>query len=271
MTTFSDEQLRGFLDQVTDIAEAAGEAAMAHYRDVEVDVEYKDDDSPLTAADLDSNGVIEEGLADIVPELPVLSEESTAVDYDERSGWDGFWLVDPLDGTKEFLKKNGEFTVNIALIEQGEPILGVVRAPALETTYFAAEGLGAFKQDDGGEPEVLTMPDRMTEPVTVVVSRSHINDETRAFVDRLEQDYEVDLMPKGSSLKLCMVAEDAAQIYPRLGPTMEWDTGAAHCLVDQAGGGVDRQDGTPLAYNKEDLLNPYFIAYTHRDAVPFDG
>ena len=269
-TQFSEDELRSFIDELTDIAEQAGEAAMAHYEDVEVDVEYKDDESPLTAADLDANEVIEEKLGELDPELPILSEETKQAEYDERSGWEAFWLVDPLDGTKEFLKKNGEFTINIALVEEGRPTLGVVRAPALGATYFAAEGIGAFKSEDGGEVELIRVADEPSDPIVVVVSRSHINDPTRAFVDRLEEEHEVELMPKGSSLKLCMVAENAAQVYPRVAPTMEWDTGAAQCVVEQAGGRVDRATGEPLEYNKKDLLNPYFVAYANREIIPFE-
>ena len=266
----TEEELRGFINEIVEIAERAGEAALEHYNDVDVDVEYKEDESPLTAADLDANALIEEALEEFDPKLPILSEESSQADYEERRDWDAFWLVDPLDGTKEFLKKNDEFTVNIALIEQGRPVLGVVRAPALEATYFAAKGLGAFKSEDDGDVEMISVAEEPTDPITVVVSRSHINDPTQAFVDKLEEDHEVELMRKGSSLKLCMVAEDAAQVYPRLGPTSEWDTGAAQCVVEQAGGRVDKADGDPLAYNKSDILNPYFVVYGNREIIPFD-
>lgn len=266
---FSEDELQGFIKDVVDIAERAGVVAMEHYDDVELDVEYKEDQSPLTRADLASNEVIDERLSELEPVLPILSEESEQDEWEERSTWDAFWMVDPLDGTKEFLKKNGEFTVNIALVQQGRPALGVVRAPALGVTYFAAEGMGAFRKEEG-EVEVISVAESAPETVTVVVSRSHINAPTQAYVDRLEEDFEVETMPTGSSLKICMVAEDSAQVYPRLGPTMEWDTAAADCVVRQAGGSVDKADGAPLGYNKKDLLNPYFVAYALPEFVPGD-
>jgi len=255
---FSNDELQGFIEDVVEVAEAAGEAAMEHYDDVEVDVEYKDDQSPLTQADLAADTCIEERLDSLEVDLPILSEESAEVDWEDRHEWDAFWCVDPLDGTKEFLKKNDEFTVNIGLIQGERPSLGVVRAPALETTFFAAEGMGAFRKE-GDDVEMITVADEVPDEVVVVVSRSHINDPTRAYVDRLEENHEVDTMPTGSSLKLCMVAENSAQVYPRLGPTMEWDTAAAHCVVEQAGGTVEAAAGAELTYNEQDLHNPYFV------------
>lgn len=255
---FSSDELQGFIKDIVEIAEEAGEAAMEHYDDVKVDVEYKDDQSPLTEADLAADDCIEQRLGEIDVDLPVLSEESAEIDWTERHEWDAFWSVDPLDGTKEFLKKNDEFTVNIGLVQGDRPSLGVVRAPALDTTFFAAEGMGAFRKE-GDDVEMITVANEVPEPVVVVVSRSHINDPTRAYVERLEEDYEVETMPTGSSLKLCMVAENAAHVYPRLGPTMEWDTAAAHCVVEQAGGSVEAASGGDLTYNKQDLHNPYFV------------
>ncbi len=265
-TSFSNDQLREWLGGVSDIAEEAGEATLEYYADAEA--EYKEDDSPLTKADLAANRIIEEGLAELEPELPILSEESEQAGYEERRQWTRSWCVDPLDGTKEFLKQNDEFTVNIGLVEQGRPTLGVVYAPALEVTYFAAQGLGAFKRVGDGEVDMLEVAGEVPEVVTVVVSRSHMRETTEAFVERLEERYEVELLPKGSSLKLCMVAEDSAQLYPRLGPTMEWDTAAAHCVAEQAGAGVDRAGGEPLEYNKRDLLNPEFVVYALEELVP---
>jgi len=255
---FSSDELQDFIKDIVEIAEEAGAAAMDHYDDVTLDVEYKDDQSPLTEADLAADERIERRLDEIGVDLPILSEESADVDWDERRRWDAYWSVDPLDGTKEFLKKNGEFTVNIGLIQGDRPSLGVVRAPALDTTYFAVEGMGAFRKE-GDDVEMITVADEVPGPVVVVVSRSHINEPTRAYVERLEEDYEVETMPTGSSLKLCMVAENAAHVYPRLGPTMEWDTAAAHCVVEQAGGSVEAAGGAPLSYNEQDLHNPYFV------------
>lgn len=265
-TTLSDDERRDLIHDVAEIAEEAGEATLEYYEEAEA--QYKDDESPLTEADLEANRIIEEGLGELDPDFPVISEESEIPDYEERRDWDPFWVVDPLDGTKEFLKQNDEFTVNIGLVDEGRPTLGVVRAPALDLTYFAAAGTGAFKRVGDGDVEMLEAATEVPETVTVVVSRSHIRDATEAFVDRLREDYEVELFPKGSSLKMCMVAEDSAQIYPRLGPTMEWDTAAAHAVVDHAGAAIERPDGETLAYNKEDLLNPNYVVYSVKDLVP---
>ena len=266
---FTEDELRDLIHEITEIAEEAGEATLEYYEDAEA--EYKEDDSPLTQADLEANRIIEEGLGELETVLPVISEESDIPEYEERREWERFWVVDPLDGTKEFLKKNDEFTVNIGLVEEGRPTLGVVTAPALGVTYFAAAGTGAFKRDgDDGDVEMIEAGAEVPETVTVVVSRSHIRESTEAFVDRLRETHEVDLMPKGSSLKMCMVAENAAQIYPRLGPTMEWDTMAAHAVVQQAGAAIERPDGETLAYNKEELLNPNFVVYSLRELVPED-
>ena len=267
-TSFSDDELRELLDHVSDCAEKAGEATLGYYDEADIDAEYKEDDSPLTQADLAANDIIEEGLEDLDVELPIISEESDLADYSERRDWERLWSVDPLDGTKEFMKQNDEFTINIGLVEDGHPTLGVVYAPALEVTYFAAEGLGAFKRVGDGDVELLEAANQVPETVTVVVSRSHMRDTTEEFVDRLKEDHGVELLPKGSSLKLCMVAEDTAQVYPRLGPTSEWDTAASHCVAEQAGAGVERAGGEPLEYNKEDLLNPHFVVYALPEIVP---
>ncbi len=250
-----------WIDDLRSIAEEAGDAILDVYESMEVEAEYKDDDSPLTEADLNAQEIITARLEEATPSIPILAEESEDTPYDERQDWDRFWLVDPLDGTKEFLKRNGEFTVNIALIEGGTPRLGVVRAPDMETTWWGADGEGAYKHTpEEGEVE-LEVDDPGDGPIHVVVSRSHINDETQAFVDRLEEtfDNEVELVPVGSALKLCLVAEGEAHVYPRLAPTMEWDIGAAHSVVEQAGGVIETVDGEPFRYNKPDLLNPHFI------------
>lgn len=196
----------------------------------------------------------------LTPHLPILSEESRETLYRERSNWPLFWLVDPLDGTKEFIKRNGEFTVNIALIQGHEPVLGVVHAPALDTTYSAAKGYGAFKGDGLADPSRITTSDPDGK-VRVVVSRSHAGPETENFLERLRERIELEFVSIGSSLKLCLIAEGRAHLYPRLGPTMEWDTAAAHCVVESAGGFVkEKGSGKPLRYNKRELRNPHFLA-----------
>lgn len=239
----------------------AGEAILEVYaRDFEV--EYKGDDSPLTEADKAGNAVLMEFLRGSYPEIPIISEENKAEDYEVRKEWQRFWLVDPLDGTKEFIKKNGEFTVNVALIEDGKPILGVVYRPTTETCHLGVVGEGAWRIEGEQETLLPSQPHYSTlEKVRVVASRSHLTPEVEQFVADLKAaGKEVEFLSAGSSLKLCLVAEGAADVYPRFGPTMEWDTGAAHAVALAAGRQVNNHEtGTALVYNKENLLNPYFI------------
>jgi 3'(2'), 5'-bisphosphate nucleotidase len=250
------------IEEVKRLARAAGAAVLEVYG-TEFAVDAKEDDSPLTEADRRSNAVILEGLAHLDPAIPVISEETKALPYEERCGWEWFWLVDPLDGTKEFIKRNGEFTVNIALVRGGTPVLGVVYQPVGDRLYWAAEGAGAWLSIGGSEAERLVGGPHYSEKdeVVVVASRSHLTDEVRAFVAALEeQGKRVEFHSAGSSLKLCLVAEGAADVYPRLGPTMEWDTAAAHAVALGAGRRVvEHATGEALRYNKESLLNPHFV------------
>jgi len=263
---------------VVAVALEAGAAAMAVY-ERDFAVEYKEDSSPLTEADRNAHAVITEGLRRIggrEAALPVLSEEGRDIPYEARAAWACFWMVDPIDGTKEFVKKNGEFTVNIALIRGEEPVLGVVYAPALGEIYWAKKGEGAWKApvDDHYrlvEVEKARLPLRSEHGVRnteheiiIVASKSHLNEETRRFIDRLTSDVRHStFISKGSSLKLLMVAEGSADIYPRLAPTMEWDTAAADAIVREAGKMTMIHDpenpGRPVRYNKPDLLNPWFV------------
>ena len=247
-------------------AKAAGDAIMQVYESEDFGVETKADNSPLTKADLASNKVILERLSKLTPDIPVLSEESKHLPYAERKDWTQFWLVDPLDGTKEFIKRNGEFTVNIALVENGVPVFGVVYAPALKLTYWAAAGLGAFRGNDVANSVRIEAKDYDGGPLNLVASRSHAGAATETLVKELEQTTKVNLVSSGSSLKLCLVADGQAHLYPRFGPTMEWDTAAAQCVAEQAGASVREPGGGPLRYNKEDLLNPHFIV-TKSDAL----
>ena len=244
---------------VTDIialAQRAGEKIMTVYAQ-DFSVSDKADHSPLTAADLAAHDVICSGLAELTPDLPVLSEESANIPFDTRAKWDRYWLVDPLDGTKEFIKRNGEFTVNIALIENYRAILGVVLIPARQQCYYATLSSGAFRQDKGQTPQPLRVTQPAAQPLRVVGSRSHAGQELSDYVSKLGAHT---FVPVGSALKFCLVAEGSADIYPRLGPTSEWDTAAAQCIVEAAAGQVITLDGTPLRYNqKESLLNPYFL------------
>lgn len=246
------------LGQIEGIAREAGAAIMAVYARPDFGVQLKSDDSPLTAADAAAHGLIAQRLKALTPDLPLLSEEDVAgfagPDQDGR-----YWLVDPLDGTREFIKRNGEFTVNIALIEQGRPVLGVVYAPVLETMYAAAQGVGAFKQDASGRTPIRVAIHRADTAWRVVGSRSHAGDTLPGVLQRLGEH---ELVSMGSSLKFCLVAEGRADFYPRLGPTSLWDTAAAQCVVEQAGGRVTRLDGQPLSYGDVSaILNPFFIVH----------
>lgn len=257
-----------FLKPLVEIALGAGRQILAIY-DTDFDVTEKGDSSPLTQADLASHRVIVEGLQALTPDLPILSEESAEIPWGERRHWERYWLVDPLDGTKEFIKKNGEFTVNIALIEHGRPIVGVVHVPVTGVTYVGAEGAGAQKIEDSSA-RAINVQVPAAAPPRVVASRSHRGADVDAYLERLGAH---EIVSMGSSLKLCLVAEGAADVYPRLGPTSEWDTAAAHAVVNAAGGKVvEAATGELLRYNaKETLLNPYFIVFGDdaRDWVSF--
>lgn len=229
---------------------------MEFYTQEELATTYKEFDSPLTCADIASHDLIVERLQALTPSVPVLSEESQAVPYQVRQAWRTFWLVDPLDGTKEFIKRNGEFTVNIALIDDGRPVIGIVHAPALNVTYFGANGWGAFKQTAQDQMRRIEVMQGQPIRPKVVVSRSHESEEIKRFLDKIAP---LECLSIGSSLKICLVAEGEAHLYPRLGPTMEWDTAAAHCVVEMAGGAITDLAGQPLRYNKPDLHNPHFI------------
>ncbi|MFP4155620.1 MAG: 3'(2'),5'-bisphosphate nucleotidase CysQ [Halothiobacillaceae bacterium] len=247
-----------WLAAVQDIARAAGKRVMDVYVQPDFDVRLKADDSPLTEADHAAHACIVERLRALSPELAVLSEEDADIPWAERQGWTRYWLVDPLDGTKEFIQRNGEFTVNIALVESYRPVLGVVYAPALGRMYFAAEEQGAWLQVGDAEPQRIRVSGRAPGKTwRVVGSRSHAGDTLNGLLECLG---DCSLVPMGSSLKLCLVAEGSAHLYPRLGPTSEWDTAAAQCIVEQAGGRVVTEALTPLEYNRKDsLLNPHFI------------
>jgi 3'(2'), 5'-bisphosphate nucleotidase len=242
------------LEDVLAISVEAGHRIMKIYA-ADIAVTHKEDDSPLTQADLAAHRHIVEALQKLTPAIPVLSEEAADIPYATRSAWTRYWLVDPLDGTKEFIKRNGEFTVNIALIESGSPTLGVVHAPALDVSYLAAQGLGAFRER-GKTREPIRTRSTPAKPC-MVVSKSHRDAALEAFLSRAPEH---DAVSRGSSLKFCLVAEGSADLYPRTGPTSEWDTAAGQCVAEQAGGKVLRlPDLSPLRYNQKDsLLNPSF-------------
>jgi len=254
-----NDELSTLLDPIVELAQQAGAAILTVYNSDEFSVEEKDDKSPLTAADMASHHAIVNGLTALTADIPILSEESAKLPYAERSSWQRYWLVDPLDGTREFIKRNGEFTVNIALIDAGVPVLSVVHVPVTGVTYMACQGKGAFKQEAGGPRQAIRVRKLGDGPVMVVGSRSHRGESLNNFLDKLGEH---DMVGMGSSLKLCLVAEGAADIYPRLGPTSEWDTAAAQCVVEQAGGFVTDTAMKPLRYNtKDSLLNPFFLVF----------
>lgn len=249
------------IQKLNQIAKDAGAAIMKIYSQP-FEVEQKDDNSPLTMADRESNKIILEGLQKYYPDIPYISEETKQLSYEDRKDWEYFWLIDPLDGTKEFIKKNDEFTVNVALIHNGVPELGVVYLPVKDILYYAIKGHGSFKLEQNNAPQKIKARKLQDKKELVIMgSRSHGNQELQDFVNQKKKEYKsVEFIPAGSSLKFTMIAEGKADIYPRLGPTMEWDTGAAHAIVLESGKkvykyGTDEQ----LTYNKEDLLNPWFI------------
>lgn len=245
-----------------EIAQKAGEAILEIYNSEDFGVEIKADKSPLTKADKAANDVIVAGLEKYYPEIPILSEEIKETPYAERKDWEYFWLVDPLDGTKEFIKQNGEFTVNIALIHNGAPVLGVIDLPVKNTTYFARKGDNkcAYKIEEGKKSDIKAIKPT-GDTCVVMASRSHLNEDTQKFVDAQKTQYpNIEFVSAGSSLKFCFVAEGKANMYPRFAPTMEWDTGAGQVIAECAGASVvQAETGEPLCYNKENLLNPYFL------------
>ncbi len=250
------------LEDVMQLAVEAGHEILRIY-ETDYAIEHKEDKTPLTEADMAAHHIIDAGLQQLTPHIPILSEESAKISYEERRQWSCYWLVDPLDGTREFIKRNGEFTVNIALIVNGESTLGVVYAPVPKVSYYARRGAGAFRMENGQPATSIQTRRPCASPVLVAGSRSHRGDSLNAYLERLA-DYEI--ISVGSSLKSCMVAEGSADIYPRLGPTSEWDTAAAQCVVEEAGGRLTDTNMQTLRYNtKDSLLNPYFFVFGDLD------
>jgi len=241
------------LNDIKNIALEASKVIMEIYKR-DFKVEYKDDKSPLTEADLQANEIICNSLKNLYPNIPIMSEENKQTDYEIRKNWEYYWCIDPIDGTKEFVKKNDEFTVNIALIHNQEPVLGVVYAPAIDVMYSAKIGVGAFKNTH-------KLPiNRDDNKYIIVASKSHMSKETQEYIDNIETSKEKELISMGSSLKLCLVADESANCYPRIAPTMEWDTAAADAIVRIAGKMTYHfETQKPLIYNKEELLNPNFV------------
>ena len=251
-------ELDSMVQNLIYISKLAGDEILDVY-DGSFDVTIKDDLSPLTDADRRSNQVITDKLESLYPEIPILSEEGKQTNFSIRKKWKLFWLIDPLDGTKEFVKRNGEFTVNIALISQGNPIAGVVYAPVNSICWYGSENSGSYKIEGSGEPTKISVKDHAENPIKIVSSRSHPSSKLQSYLDRFDNH---EIVGMGSSLKICLVADGSAHIYPRLGPTMEWDSGAGHAVLKFAGGYLtDTTTGDELIYNKEILRNPDFICY----------
>lgn len=252
--------LKELLHSVVTVAQQAGAKIMEVYATDDFTVQKKDDNTPLTKADMAAHDTIIAGLHGLAANYPILSEESSSIPYQERLQWQRYWLVDPLDGTREFIKRNGEFTVNIALIDAHRPILGVVYVPVTEVLYYACVNYGAFKQMPGQPLQQIQARSCPTDCLVVAGSRSHAGDTLQSFITRLNMP--IELVSIGSSLKSCLVAEGKADIYPRFGPTSEWDTAAAQCIVEQAGGYLTDTQLHPLRYNtKDSLLNPHFLVF----------
>ena len=253
------------LDTLLRIAKTAGNAILSVYqRAGDIDVTIKDDNSPLTEADRDAHEIIIAELKEFTPSIPILSEESDGTSVDERLSWSRYWLVDPLDGTKEFIKRNGEFTVNIALINNGAPELGIVHVPVTNISYLGKTGVGAWKVAATGEADAISIANFALNQgqVRIVASRSHRGDLLDQLINTMEAELgKAEVVSMGSSLKICLLAEGKADIYPRLAPTSEWDTAAAHAVLAAAGGDIVDTEFQALRYNqKESLLNPHFIA-----------
>ena len=253
-------RIKSLIQALIPVSREAGAAILEVYNATDLGVQQKSDSSPLTKADLASNSIICEALKNLSPDIPIISEENDDLSYAERSKWDYCWIVDPLDGTKEFIKKNGEFTTNIGLVHKNPVIAGVVYIPVFDEMYYAIKGEGAFKISKEGEVKISATAFKTTDQgLKVICSRSHLNEETQTFVDALSQP---ELVAKGSSLKFLSIAQGEADLYPRLAPTMEWDTCAAQIILEEAGGQVlvANEKNKVVEYNKENLLNPFFIA-----------
>ncbi|MFH1321729.1 MAG: 3'(2'),5'-bisphosphate nucleotidase CysQ [Bacteroidota bacterium] len=282
----SDSQIKNLLIKAIIASQKAGKAILKVYESNQVfagGVEYKPDNSPLTIADKNAHTIIVNELSGT--KLPVLSEEGKDISYRDRKNWQYFWLVDPLDGTKEFIKRNGEFTVNIALIHDHKPVIGVIYEPVKDILYFACKEMGAFKISEFGvrssefenveelilKAESLPLATKTTK-FTIIASRSHMSEQTQAYINELQEEKgDIDIISAGSALKLCLVAEGKADVYPRFAPTMEWDTAAGQAIVEEAGGQVlMHESGEVMLYNRENLVNGWFIVtrkknyYSHK-------
>lgn len=262
MNEIKHQDLTELVPEIKKISRQAGDRILEIYETV-FSVENKQDNSPLTAADMAAHNIICDQLSILTPSIPILSEESSHISFDERHSWNQYWLVDPLDGTREFVKRNGEFSVNIALIEGRRSIMGVIHIPVTDISYTATMNNGAYKHEQNGKVTQISVRKADTNSITVAGSRSHGNERLKTFIARLNKP---EILSIGSSLKFCLVAEGIADIYPRFGPTSEWDTAAAQCIVEESGGIVVDSSFNTLEYNtKESLLNPSFLVIADCD------
>ncbi|MBN1379279.1 MAG: 3'(2'),5'-bisphosphate nucleotidase CysQ [Gammaproteobacteria bacterium] len=252
------ERLKELEQPVIALARLAGERILEVY-ETAFEVSEKKDHSPVTEADFVAHDVINEGLRNLTPKIPILSEEGKFIDFKERRQWTRFWLIDPLDGTREFVKRNDEFAVNIALVEEHVPVLGIVYAPVRDTVYFASHRNGAYKQKKNAEAKSIKVSETADQPIRVAGSRSHSNKKLELYLEQLGAH---SMLTLGSALKACLVAEGKADLYPRFGPTSEWDTAAPQCILEEAGGALTDIEMQPLQYNtRESLTNPSFFAF----------
>jgi len=262
MNEIKHQNLAELVDEVKQISLLAGDKILEIY-ETDFSVKTKQDDSPLTAADMAAHNTICDALSALTPSTPILSEESSHIDFNERKNWNQYWLVDPLDGTREFVKRNGEFSVNIALIEKHRSILGVIHIPVTGISYTASINNGAYKHEPKKEPLQIFAKKTDINNITVAGSRSHGNAQQQAFIAKLKN---ANVLAIGSSIKFCLVAEGIADIYPRFGPTSEWDSAAAQCIIEESGAVVVETNFKTLEYNtKESLLNPSFLVIADND------
>ncbi len=270
-----------YLLPVLNIIKLASKAIIEVYNRPDFSISRKKDNSPITLADRKSHKIITEELTKLYPDIPILSEEGKDILYNERKKWSLFWLIDPLDGTKEFIKRNGEFTINIGLIEKDTPVFGIVLAPLSDECFFGVKQIGAYKlkkntqlKEIENKSQLLKFSQKLPlnypdKPFTVIASRSHQSEKTGEYIDKLKLKYKkLKVINRGSALKLCMIAEAKADVYPRLSPSYEWDIGAGHAIVNAVGGSViDQETKKPLKYNKENLVNPHLVAYRKKQPV----
>lgn len=254
------KELKELSLEINQVAIEAGKIIRKYFNST-YDIELKDDKSPVTSADLAANDYIEQQLHTLTPDIPRISEESENTSYQERKHWDSFWLIDPLDGTREFIKNRPDFTVNIALVQEQQPILGSIYLPIADQLYFATSDDHAYRQDQSNAPIEITSSKQIPSIPRICGSRYHAGKRMQRFLDAVGEH---ELIARGSSIKSCLVADGSADIYPRLGPTWEWDTAAAQCIIVQAGGYLTTLDMNSLCYNKESLLNPSFIAFANK-------